>query len=441
MFEAITNNYGSNIKKIRKDLGFRQYEIAGEEITRNLISLIENNKTPLNEKTAKIIARNINKLAKEKNIDIYIEDQDFFNIERYQAKLIADQYIEEITNYINNEENYDFISKIREVENFLSQWDIPYKKLITYEIIGDFFYKKNDCNQSFMFYIKSFENAIRLENSYYLLNLITKIGRCYIKLGKYQEALNFNNIALAYSKDYLDEFFLKISFNNALAYKNLNLPDNAIEQINNIENMLDKSDITKYTDLLILKALCYKNKKSYDSALEIYNKIISFLDFNYIQKKLIVYSNIMDIYCELNDKEKILEYIKNSIYLLNKIDSMDVYIPKVYIQVALGYKRLQNFTLSKDYFNEALNLSEKINDLQVKTEAISNLIDLYIMEHDTKKIDDLKEIIIDLVSKNLLDFNNDLIFKLILFYNNLNKPQESNKIISFILNKKQNNFF
>ena len=51
---------GQNLKQIRKRLGIRQHEISGGEVTRNLISLIENDKTPLHERVAKLIAKNIN---------------------------------------------------------------------------------------------------------------------------------------------------------------------------------------------------------------------------------------------------------------------------------------------------------------------------------------------------------------------------------------------
>ena len=51
---------GENLKSIRKFLNLKQIDIAGSQITRNLVSLIENNKTPINYKTAQLISENIN---------------------------------------------------------------------------------------------------------------------------------------------------------------------------------------------------------------------------------------------------------------------------------------------------------------------------------------------------------------------------------------------
>ena len=77
---------GENLKKIRKDLNLKQYQIAGEDVTRNLISLMENNKTPIYHNVANIIAKNINEILAKRGQDIYIQAEDILNPERYEAR-------------------------------------------------------------------------------------------------------------------------------------------------------------------------------------------------------------------------------------------------------------------------------------------------------------------------------------------------------------------
>jgi transcriptional regulator with XRE-family HTH domain len=77
---------GQNLKRIREELGLKQYEITGGEITRNLISIIENGKTPLYEINARIISENMNSIMEERGLDVYIEPEDILNPERYEAK-------------------------------------------------------------------------------------------------------------------------------------------------------------------------------------------------------------------------------------------------------------------------------------------------------------------------------------------------------------------
>lgn len=67
MNESISLSVGQNLKRIRKELNLKQYAITGGKITRNLISLIENDKTPLYEDNAKIIAETMNIALEEKN--------------------------------------------------------------------------------------------------------------------------------------------------------------------------------------------------------------------------------------------------------------------------------------------------------------------------------------------------------------------------------------
>ena len=63
---------GDILRKIRKELGFKQHELAADDITRNLISLIENNRATLNRGNAEILVRNMNSLCKSRGIDIWI---------------------------------------------------------------------------------------------------------------------------------------------------------------------------------------------------------------------------------------------------------------------------------------------------------------------------------------------------------------------------------
>ena len=68
---------GKKIKRIRKELGLKQHEITMGEVTRILISIIENDKAALTEKVAKVIADNINMACSEQNIDYHVSANTF----------------------------------------------------------------------------------------------------------------------------------------------------------------------------------------------------------------------------------------------------------------------------------------------------------------------------------------------------------------------------
>ena len=84
---------GKKIKRIRKELGLKQHEITKGEVTRNLISIIENDKAALTEKVAKVIADNINMACSEQNIDYHVSAKYLLESEEYQAERVVDKYL------------------------------------------------------------------------------------------------------------------------------------------------------------------------------------------------------------------------------------------------------------------------------------------------------------------------------------------------------------
>lgn len=119
---------GQRIRMTRKYLGVKQYEITSGKITRNLISAIENDKVRLTSENARLIYDNLNRFAKERNLEIDLDLSEVLGDEPdFQAEIKAENYINQIKRHIKSEDapSDDFI---HEVEDFLYAWDIPIKK-------------------------------------------------------------------------------------------------------------------------------------------------------------------------------------------------------------------------------------------------------------------------------------------------------------------------
>ncbi|KXG74435.1 helix-turn-helix domain-containing protein [Thermotalea metallivorans] len=76
---------GEKIRRIRTFLGAKQEDIAGDKITRNLISYIENGKTRLMRSTAEIIAENLIRLSEAQKNPIHISVDYLMETEMEQA--------------------------------------------------------------------------------------------------------------------------------------------------------------------------------------------------------------------------------------------------------------------------------------------------------------------------------------------------------------------
>lgn len=423
---------GENLKRLRKLYRFKQNEITGEHITRNLISLIENNKTPLNEKTAKILAENMNKLAKARNINFFFEPEDLLYPERYEAKKSVYSQIEDLKKFTHLD-ILNLETKLKSIESYFIKWDLPYEKFITYETVGDLYFKEKQYEKSYIFYIKAFENGSKLSNIDSIGAIILKLTRCSFKLNKFEEVINFSNLINTFSHKISNNILAGILFNRALAFKYLKLYDKSLNCIKKLEDIIDSSNLLRYSDLLILKASCLKSKKNYDEALKILYSLIDKLNENYIENKMLTYLNILDIYCSMNSK-------KNIQIILNELSEMtaffqnpSAYEPDFYYQVALAYKQLNDYSLAESHFIKALNSSKKYNELIVYIDSLSQLLNLYISLNAIEKIESFKNELLNLFCSNLLN-DNKLIFQLIKFYNDNNLNAKINEILKTILN-------
>ena len=132
---------GKKIKRIRKELKIRQQDITGGEITRELISIIENDKSKLTPNVAQIVTDNINRICLERNIDYKLDVSYLLEDIITQENKEADKYIEFLCDNGDNI-SINLSDEINKIEKFLMNCDIREKKMIIYEKICDIFKKR-----------------------------------------------------------------------------------------------------------------------------------------------------------------------------------------------------------------------------------------------------------------------------------------------------------
>ncbi|MBU5440165.1 tetratricopeptide repeat protein [Tissierella sp. MSJ-40] len=399
---------GENLKRIRTELGLKQYEITGGEITRNLISIIENNKTPLTEDNAKLICRNINKIMEDKGLDIIIEPEDIFNPDRYDAKKQSDLYIKELDNLISTKDYNIETEYINEIETFLNKWNLVDKKIRIYEILGDIYYNLRNYSKGYHYYSKGWEHTFNYPNKQFRYKLVLKLVVMCIFTNRYKEATNLCDYALLNKKDIPRKHMGILHYNNALAYKELNLIDKCLEQTSEYFKYIESTNYKELVRTFILQGLCYLEIKKYDEALKSYNKA---LDILHIQENLedlcLVYVNSAEIYLKMNCKDKAIEYINKVLDNISKLNINSNYPSKLYNQIAIIYNYLNEFDLAEKYYNESLVYARKNNQNEIIKENLLQIFDLYQKSLDYKKIFELiknhKDILLDIpLDKNIL---------------------------------------
>lgn len=429
---------GQKIRKIRKELKINQKEITGGEITRELVSIIENDKSTLTPSVAQIITENINRICKERSIDFSLNTEYLLEDINVQTNKIASGYIDFLC---NNEDNIpkDFSKDIEEIELFLRKYDVPQKKMVIYEKIGDILKKQKEFNRSYIYYIKAFENHNRLFNDIRLFNLLYKLGGICIKLGKYKEALDFNNLALIYNNDITEELRYKVLFNSILAYIRLEEHDKALLEIEHIQNTFKTLTKENIFELNVLKANCLRYKKFYSDVLKINKSILSNLDNQDTENIILITANILDVYTVLKDINNIKIYIDRLIYLLNDYGEVNesYHSPNTYNQIGLSTDLINNIELSIKYYKKSIEIAKYQRNKRIMLKSLDELLNILIKEKNIEEINSLKNQIIELISLDIIDPSITPVLKLMKFYSDIGSQENLSSLLNFILEYKK----
>lgn len=261
---------GQRIRMTRKYLGVKQYEITSGKITRNLISAIENDKVRLTPENARLIYDNLNRFAKERNLEIDLDLSEVLGSEPdFQAEIKADYYIDQLKKQLKSEDAPadDFI---HEVEDFLYAWDIPIKKAEVYTLFGDIYGIKNEKLRQLFYYTKAFElySVEKYINS--LPRLASKISECSEQLNSPEIGVRFCELAISKDPTSYREEMYNLYMLSAISNSKLG---NHQKAIRNIDVCIDRftDDLgPEYYQAVSIKADCYERNNELMEAIQYY---------------------------------------------------------------------------------------------------------------------------------------------------------------------------
>lgn len=428
-------NLGQNLKKIRKDLNLKQRDIAGEDVTRNLISLMENNKTPIYHNVANIISKNINAILAKRGEDIYIQAEDILNPERYESRAKANEYINILRKHLE-EKNYDLeTEKLNEIENFLNKWNFIDKKVKIYELLGDIFYNAKDLNREYYYYIKALEVSYEYPNMKERYKLILKLVYNCIVTKKYQEAIRLCDFAITTQEDITEKYKGIFHYNSALSYYYLGDYYKALDHIIYAKFYIAFDDYREIKRILMLEGICNTKIDNYDGAIRNYNKALEMINKENVEEMCLLYINFLQIYADKNEREKVIEYLNNILEYVPKIDKNSFCSVHVFLSMAKTYKYLGDLNSYEEYLNKTLTVAYENKDNYSFGQVVSLLMDLYIENDNYEKIESL----IKKYEKDIKNFSiNDsfaVILKSIYCFIDQDKNWEAKYFIKTILEK------
>lgn len=428
-FNILTS--GEKIKKLRSTLELKQEEITGGEVTRNLVSIIENNKANLTESVAKILAENINKKCKEKNIDFSVTEEYLLEDTVSQAKKIADEYI----NYIEKLDVKEITlieDTLIEIDVFLKKYNTEEKKAKLYKLIAGKYFDNKMYSKATDYYLKAYESSM---NDKLTTNVLIKLGGCSIYLSRYSEAIKYYTLLLDLNNDIQLIYLAKFSI--ALGNKKTGKYELALNHLKELKECFkqNKPTLVNERQVDILLGICSFQLNSFNKAMTIYKEILNYSNLRQ-EEEMFVLTNLADIYEKIKDYNK-LEKTCNEIKgkIKHNADFMNEHEGDLYISLAKNLMAIGDNESAQELLMKALESFKTGNSIicvEDVEDMISILLSMFIKNEDISNIECLKNEFFELVKTGMIPKGNFIALKFIQYYNNLNNRSEVNNIIEFL---------
>lgn len=187
------------------------------------------------------------------------------------------------------------------------------------------------------------------------------IGKSYIELGNYKEALIYTLEAYELNKYLKKKNEICISLNDlGIIYGSLYQYDKSMHALlHALELGEDSLNQIKRAHLYANIGTVYEKTRNYTKSLEHYEKAYSiYLKENANQYLGKILNDIGSIYHKLGNIRKALEFNKKSIKIYKEIENQKE-VSASLLSIGKLYYDLKDYELAEEYYNEALKLSKK----------------------------------------------------------------------------------
>ncbi|GKX28777.1 transcriptional regulator [Vallitalea longa] len=333
---------GSKIKRIRKELHITQSQLADKDMTKSMISQIENNIATPSMKNLKIIADRLNKPVS------FFLDQSNRNV--LPLNIINDELksIDILINKLEYKKAIEKLNLLLKTYNF-SQYG---------KLNGDILFKLSECLGALNLFHESQENidkAIKIYENNQLFSdaamaQMEKINR-YVKEYDYKTCLDILDVAMdKYNQSIIKNYFFELNYLYLKAMINSSLGnfENAIILLNDAIRLSKEKHIYYNSDMIYQTLACI-NLINNNNKLFLYNikKAKQFSVFTEDNFRLSLININYAQYENINDKPtKALEYLTEV-----KSERKDLLIFYM-IEKAKANYLLKNYKMSLDLFNK-----------------------------------------------------------------------------------------
>lgn len=394
---------GEIVKRARKRVGLTQEAVTGGEVTRNLISEIENNKVKLTKQTANIIVKNINKTAIENNIDYYITVEDLLKDKDEQIEDLINEYLKELRILKVTKDN-KFKERMNSIEKEMALIKENKKEEI-YEIAAEYFYDIYEYKNSEFYFQRCYDIASGNKDNNKMIETIYKLVNLYTRSGEFEKIDNMSRLAenIFKSNKLEDKKYIRnIYFHEALAFENLSEYEKCLKTLNKITSEFFLSN-NQCLDIETIKARCYTKLCEFDKAKDIYFHILDeAITLNYVLMIALTYANISELYLCCKDIEDAEIYIEKALKIKDIGD--DKTIAEIYYDAFEVYSsKTNNIEKVRMIFYDTLHKIDIIKNEKLATKLFNGMCNYCIKEKSEDGILNILQIIYNRVKTKTLN--------------------------------------
>lgn len=319
------NTIGVKIKELRRELKLTQSELAGNDMTKSMLSQIENNLSTPSMKNLRIIA---NKLGKP--ISYFIDEDN-----KYKIKLPLNEILKKIKTINRFMDEYQYIEAEMQLSSLLSSYNFTDNDTL----YGDILYKQGVCLGNVNIFDKSEQIIRKVIKIYKNCNLYPKAATAYLEM--------------------TNRFFSEYNYEPCLS-----ILDNA----NEIYSLSTTRDYCYEINSLYLRSLVYAGLSEFDKTLQLLNDaLLLSKERNFYYKCDILYQTTGSINLILNNFDKfeynMLKANQFAIFTENKLSLSLIYLNYAEYQIKLKNPK------------EALEYLDQIKDLKIE-DTLSSFINI-----------------------------------------------------------------
>lgn len=294
---------------LRKKYKINQKDLAGDQISRSHLAMIETGKNKFNENTAKILVENFNKIFKERNIPEKVKLEELMESKKEQIEKLKIDFLKKL-------EKEDTIEPvISDIESYASEYDIQ-TKITLYEKIGNIFFEKENFHRAASFYLRILNDLIIIRDSKALGKVSLSLIRIYLQTENFQAAVDLENLIKSEINNFEQPEKTIILYNMGVIHDELKNHERSLHYFKLVEDHV--SSYEKIFEVKNYQALALADLKKYDEAISIYRSLM--LKYQDISYKIIINNNLMYISRMQNDIDKIKFYLRKGKKLTELVD-------------------------------------------------------------------------------------------------------------------------